>query len=140
MKNGRTVAFSNLWLGAKKEELSIDLMRFGSEAPHSVMDYLFVKVMLWGKQQGYNWFNMGMAPLAGLENRMLAPLWNRLGSFVYRHGENFYQFQGLRQYKEKFTPEWRPKYLASPGGLVLAQILTNLATLLSGGVKGIFMK
>ena len=96
--------------------------------------------MLWGKQQGYNWFNLGMAPLAGLEDRALAPLWNRLGAFVFQHGENFYNFQGLRQYKEKFIPEWRPKYLASPGGLALAQILANLATLISGGVKGIFMK
>ena len=140
MNDERTVAFSNLWLGAKKEELSIDLMRFSPEAPHSVMEYLFIQIMLWGKQQGYSWFNMGMAPLAGLEDRALAPFWNRLGAFVFQHGENFYNFQGLRQYKEKFTPEWRSKYLASPGGLALGQILANLATLISGGVKGIFAK
>jgi phosphatidylglycerol lysyltransferase len=136
----RAVAFSNLWLGAKKEELSVDLMRFGPEAPHSVMEYLFIQIMLWGKQQGYKWFNLGMAPLSGFEDRTLAPLWNRLGAFVFHHGENFYNFQGLRQYKEKFNPEWRPKYLVSPGGLALAQILTNLATLISGGIKGIFTK
>ncbi|MGD8471689.1 MAG: bifunctional lysylphosphatidylglycerol flippase/synthetase MprF [Desulfobacteraceae bacterium] len=140
VNKGQTVAFANIWLGGKKEELSIDLMRFSQAAPHSVMEYLFIQIMLWGKQQGYNWFNLGMAPLAGLEDRTLAPLWNRLGAFVFQHGENFYNFQGLRQYKEKFIPEWRPKYLASPGGLALAQILANLATLISGGVKGIFMK
>ena len=140
VNKGQTVAFAIIWPGGKKEELSIDLMRFRQDAPPSVMEYLFIQVMLWGKQQGYNWFNLGMAPLAGLEDRTLAPLWNRLGAFVFQHGENFYNFQGLRQYKEKFIPEWRPKYLASPGGLALAQILANLATLTSGGVKGIFMK
>jgi phosphatidylglycerol lysyltransferase len=140
VNKSQTVAFANIWLGAKKEEISIDLMRFGPEAPPSVMEYLFIQIMLWGKQQGYSWFNLGMAPLAGLEDRTLAPLWNRLGAFVFQHGENFYNFQGLRQYKEKFTPEWRPKYLASPGGLALGQILANLATLVSGGVKGIFLK
>ncbi|MEJ2728918.1 MAG: bifunctional lysylphosphatidylglycerol flippase/synthetase MprF [Deltaproteobacteria bacterium] len=140
VNKGQTVAFANIWLGGEKEELSIDLMRFRPDAPRSVMEYLFIQIMLWGKQQGYNWFNLGMAPLAGLEDRALAPLWNRLGAFVFQHGENFYNFQGLRQYKEKFIPEWRPKYLASPGGLALAQILANLATLISGGVKGIFMR
>jgi phosphatidylglycerol lysyltransferase len=140
VNKGQTVAFANIWPGGKKEELSIDLMRFRPDAPPSVMEYLFIQSMLWAKQQGYNWFNLGMAPLAGLEDRTLAPLWNRLGAFIFQHGENFYNFQGLRQYKEKFIPEWRPKYLASPGGLALAQILANLAALISGGVKGIFMK
>jgi phosphatidylglycerol lysyltransferase len=140
VNKGRAVAFANIWPGGKKEELSIDLMRFRQDTPPGVMEYLCIEIMLWGKQQGYNWFNLGMAPLAGLEDRALAPLWNRLGAFVFQHGENFYNFQGLRQYKEKFIPEWRPKYLASPGGLALAQILANLATLISGGVKGIFMK
>lgn len=99
-----------------------------------------IVLMLWGKEQGYRWFNLGMAPFSGLENRALAPLWNRLGAFVFRYGEHFYNFQGLRQYKEKFGPEWRPKYLASPGGLALPQIFTNLATLISGGVKGVVAK
>ncbi|MGD2097317.1 MAG: bifunctional lysylphosphatidylglycerol flippase/synthetase MprF [Desulfobacterales bacterium] len=140
VNKGETVAFANIWPGGKKEELSIDLMRFRPDAPPSVMEYLFIQTMLWAKQQGYNWFNLGMVPLAGLEDRTLAPLWNRMGAFIFHHGENFYNFQGLRQYKEKFRPVWQPKYLASPGGLALAQILTNLATLISGGVKGIFTK
>jgi phosphatidylglycerol lysyltransferase len=55
-------------------------------------------------------------------------------------GENFYNFQGLRQYKEKFDPVWEPTYLASPGGLVLPRILTNLATLISGGLRGVVAK
>ena len=56
-----------------------------------------------------------MAPFSGLENRALAPLWNRVGACVFRHGEHCYNFQGLRQYKEKSNPEWEPTYLASPG-------------------------
>jgi phosphatidylglycerol lysyltransferase len=140
IRNERIEAFANLWTGAQLEELSLDLMRFLPEAAEGVMEYLFVCLMLWGKAQGYRWFNLGMAPFSGLENRALAPLWNRLGAFVFRHGEHFYNFQGLRQYKEKFDPQWRPKYLASPGGLALPQIFANLATLISGGVKGVVAK
>ena len=135
IRNERIEAFANLWTGAQLEELSLDLMRYLPQAPGGVMEYLFTCLMLWDKERGYRWFNLGMAPFSGLENRALAPLWNRLGAFIYRHGEHFYNFQGLRQYKEKFDPEWQPKYMASPGGLALPQIFTNLATLISGGMK-----
>ncbi len=139
-KEGKIVTFANIWPGAEKEELSIDLMRYLPEAPHGVMDYLFIQLMLWGKQEGYHWFNLGMAPLSGLENRALAPLWSRVGAFIFRHGEDFYNFQGLREYKDKFDPEWQPKYLACPGGLALPRILANIASLISGGMKGVISK
>lgn len=139
-QNGRIAAFANIWQGADNEELSIDLMRFFPEAPAGVMDYLLLHLMLWGKKEGYTWFNLGMAPFSGLEDHAIAPLWNRVGSFLFRYGEHFYNFQGLRQYKEKFNPEWEPKYLVSPGGLALPRILTNIASLISGGMKGVITK
>jgi phosphatidylglycerol lysyltransferase len=138
--DGRIVAFANLWLGAAGTELSPDLMRYTTSAPHGVMEYLFVELMLWGKTQGYRCFNLGMAPLSGLERRQLAPLWTRAGSLLYRHGEHFYNFRGLRQYKEKFGPEWHPKYLASPGGVALPRILASVAALISGGLKGVLVR
>ncbi len=70
----------------------------------------------------------------------VAPLWNRIGAFVYRQGENFYNFRGLREYKDRFDPVWEPRYLASPGGLALPFILTDIATLIGGGIKGVFAK
>jgi phosphatidylglycerol lysyltransferase len=139
-QGARTVAFANVWLGGDKEELSVDLMRYVKDAPNGVMDFIFVRLMLWGREQGYRWFNLGMAPLSGMQDRALAPLWMRLGSLVYRHGENFYNFQGLRQYKGKFAPRWEAKYLASPGGLALPRIVANVAALISGGVKGVVRK
>ena len=139
-KDGKIIAFANIWQGAEKEEISVDLMRYLPEAPNGVMEYLFIQLMLWGKGQGYRWFNMGMAPLSGLEDRIFAPFWNRLGAFAFRHGEHFYNLQGLRQYKDKFGPSWEPKYLASPGGLALPRILTNIASMISGGMKGIITK
>jgi phosphatidylglycerol lysyltransferase len=75
-----------------------------------------------------------------MEQRPVAPLWNRMGAFLYRHGENFYNFQGLRHYKEKFDPVWKPKYLATPGGLSLPVVLKDVSALISGGIKGVFTK
>jgi len=136
----KVIAFANLLPGGGKQELSVDLMRFLPETPHGVMDYLFVEIMLWGRKEGYKWFALGMAPLAGLEDRALAPLWNRLGAFVFRHGEHFYNFQGLRFYKEKFNPVWESKYIAVPGGFSFPKILADIAALIAGGVKEIFSK
>jgi phosphatidylglycerol lysyltransferase len=139
-QNEKIIAFANIWLGAGKDELSIDLMRYPPNGPEGLMDYLFTELLLWGKSEGYKWFNFGMAPLSGLEDRQLAPLWLQAGAFLFRHGEHFYNFQGLRQYKDKFAPEWQPKYLACPRGLMLPRILTNVASLISGGAKGVVAK
>ncbi|HEV7783872.1 MAG TPA: bifunctional lysylphosphatidylglycerol flippase/synthetase MprF, partial [Thermoanaerobaculia bacterium] len=139
-RGDQIVAFANLWLGGEKEEISIDLMRHTADAPTGVMDYLFVELMLYGTAQGYRWFNLGMAPLSGLEARTIAPLWSRLGAMVFRHGEHFYNFQGLRQYKDKFEPVWESRYLACPGGLALPRVLGDIATLISRGFRGVVAK
>ena len=136
--NGEIVAFANLWVSAGKEELSIDLMRFGDAAPKGTMDALFTQIMLWGRERGYQWFSLGMAPLAGLEQHSLAPAWSKLGTLVYRFGEHFYNFEGLRRYKQKFGPEWSPRYLASKGGIELPATLLDTMSLISGGLKGLF--
>ena len=139
-REGEPVAFANLWT-ATLDELSIDLMRFGPDAPRSAMDFLFVELMLWGRQRGYRWFGLGMAPLSGLEQHPLAPSWNRVGGFIYRHGEHFYNFDGLRHYKAKFAPTWESRYLASPGGwTVMPRILLDISTLIAGGVRGLLFR
>ena len=132
-QNDRLLAFANLLEGAEREELSIDLMRHRTHAPNGVMDFLFLELMLWGTAAGYRWFNLGMAPLAGLGSDKLAPLWERAGALVFRYGDQFYNFEGLRKYKAKFDPVWTPKYLACPGGLALPVILADIAALVAGG-------
>lgn len=139
-REGRIVAFANLWEGADREEVTVDLMRSSSQTPEGGMEYLFVQSMLWGRAEGYAHFNLGMAPLSGLENRQLAPIWNRAGALLFKHSENFYNFQGLRGFKEKFDPVWEPRYLASRGGLALPRILTNVSSLVSRGLRGVILK
>jgi phosphatidylglycerol lysyltransferase len=139
-KEDRIVAFATLWCATNLEELSIDLMRYGDDAPKGVMDFLFVELMLWAKENGYRWFNLGMAPLSGLEKHPLAPFWHKLGSLVQHYGRPFYNFDGLRRYKEKFEPHWRPRYLASPGGLALPRVALDAAALIAGGIREVVSK
>jgi len=71
---GRIVAFANLWATAAKDELSLDLMRHVPEAPKDAMEFLFTELMLWGRAESYAWFDLGMAPLAGIVLRRNAPV------------------------------------------------------------------
>ncbi len=139
--NGSIVAFANVWLAPAGSEFSVDLMRHSGAAPPGVMDYLFTELMLWGKTQSYEWFSLGMAPLSGLERREMAPLWHKIGHLIFTHGESFYNFEGLRNYKEKFHPQWRPRYIACPGGLLgLPHALLDTSRLISGGVSKLLTK
>jgi phosphatidylglycerol lysyltransferase len=137
---GRVIAFANLWQGASGGTASIDLMRYLPEASPFTMDYLFTKLLLWARDRGFGTFSLGVAPLSGLEARALAPMWNRIGALIFRRGESFYNFRGLRQYKQKFSPHWEPRYLACPGGLATARVLADATALISGGVRGAIAK
>jgi phosphatidylglycerol lysyltransferase len=139
-RQGTLVAFANVWLGGGRSEMAIDLMRQGPQAGYGTMDYLFIELMLWGKAKGYRSFSLGLAPLSGLRDNPLAPLWTRVGTFIFNNGEGLYNFQGLRRYKEKFAPQWRPRFMAAPGGLALPQVAVDVANLISGGVIGLVGK
>jgi phosphatidylglycerol lysyltransferase len=135
-REGQVVAFANLWPTGTREELSFDLMRSAPEASRGVMDLLLVELMQWGQAQGYHWFNLGMAPMSGFRDRPHAPLWSRAAAQLFRHGEAFYNFRGLREYKDKFGPQWQPRYLACPGGLAVPRVLAQVSLLIGGGLRG----
>ncbi|WP_340266065.1 bifunctional lysylphosphatidylglycerol flippase/synthetase MprF [Sphingobium mellinum] len=132
-REGRIVAFANIWSTANGNELSVDLMRHEDDAPYGVMDFIFCHLMLWGKAQGYSWFTLGVAPLAGLEARRLSSVWVKAGALMFRHGGGFYGFQGLRAYKAKFGPVWEPRFIAGPQGLSLWRGMVDLQRLVGGG-------
>jgi phosphatidylglycerol lysyltransferase len=139
-RDGHIVAFANVWLGADHEELSIDLMRHQPDVPNGTMDFLFAELLLWGRGQGFRWFNFGLAPLAGLESHVEGAWWRQVGGFIYHHAEHFYNFEGLRRYKAKFDPVWAPRYLASPGGIALAPVLIDVSALIAGGLGAVVSK
>ncbi len=141
VRRGREIlAFSNVQTTADGREAGIDLMRYGPGAPAGVMDYLLVSLVEWAREQGCREFNLGMAPLSGLENRRLAPLFARVGALVFAEGGALYGFQGLHAFKAKFGPEWRPVYMAGRPGASLTLALLDVALLTGGGWRKVFLK
>ncbi|MGI9091174.1 MAG: phosphatidylglycerol lysyltransferase domain-containing protein [Gemmatimonadaceae bacterium] len=132
---GRVVAFANIWTSGGNEEVSVDLMRYAPESPDGVIDYLLSEIMLWASQRNFAWFDLGVAPLAGVEGGRGAPLWDQLASWMYRRGNRFYSFEGLRRYKAKYDPTWEPRYVVLPARASAAVIAADVARLIGGGAR-----
>lgn len=139
-KDGRIVAFSNAWVSGQKMEIEADLMRYTADAPPGIMRYVLIEMMLWARSQGFAWFNLGMASLSGLSAHRGAPIWNQIAITMRGYGERFYNFQGIREFKQWFHPTWEPLFLVSPGGAVRPVILANIAALISGDLRGVVRK
>ncbi len=134
---GSPVAFASLWQSGGGADVTIDLMRYAAELPGGTMDFLFVALINALKARGAARLSLGMAPLSGLAEHHLAPTWSRVGATVYRRGSAFYNFSGLREYKAKFRPEWRPRYLACPGTRSVARIMLDATIIVSRGPRGL---
>ena len=137
---GRIVAFATLMTASSNGDAFIDLMRHVPGVHRGMMDLLFVKIMEALKADGFRTLNLGMAPLAGLSVHRRAPTWNHVARQVFEHGERFYNFRGVRAFKEKFDPEWQPRYLAVAGqGLPLLSLI-DVTLLIGGGLKSLMRK
>ena len=134
---GRAVAFANLLETDSQELASLDLMRVLPDAPKLTMEFLMLGLLLHFKERGFSRFSLGMVPLSGLQPRRGAPLTQRLGALVFQRGEAFYNFQGLRRFKDKFQPDWEPRYMAVPPGLDPLVALADTAALIAGGISGL---
>jgi len=122
---------------ASRSAFSIDLMRFVPEGPPRIMDYLFVELINWGRAEGYGAFDFGMAPLSGLDDRPLAPALSRVGRLIFDRGEEIYNFQGVRHYKNKYDPTWQPRFVAAPRKWAIPRLMADAGLLSSGGVAGL---
>ena len=131
------VAFATLWTTAGRGAFSIDLMRFGEAAPKDVMDFLFVELIAWGRAEGYQAFDFGMAPLAGLDDRPLAPIMSRVGRLLFDRAEEIYNFRGVRRYKDKYDPVWQPRYIAAARKWAIPILMADVGLLSSGGMVGL---
>ncbi|MBS0563086.1 MAG: bifunctional lysylphosphatidylglycerol flippase/synthetase MprF [Proteobacteria bacterium] len=130
-REGRIVAFANIWRSGGKIELAVDLMRHLPGQSGVLMEAFFTELILLAKAEGYGHFLLGGAPMSGMPEHRLAPVWARIGTLIYRHGDELYSFEGLRAFKEKFAPVWTPIYLTCPTSLSFPRVLLDLALLVN---------
>ena len=125
--SGKLVAFASM-MPMDEKTLSIDLMRHSQDAPSGIMDKIFISLFEYGKEQGYEYFDMGMAPLSNVGESRFSFIGERVARFIFEYGDRFYAFQGLRSYKNKYVTKWSAKYTAyrKRTSLVDAMILVTM--------------
>lgn len=113
--SGNIQAFANFLVCNNDNESSIDLMRYDPKTEkNGIMDYLFVRIFLYMKENNVRYFDLGMAPLSNVGQYDHSFLNEKLAFLVYSFTNRFYSFGGLRKYKEKFAPFWEARYLSFP--------------------------
>ncbi len=124
------VGYITVLESADHSDAVVDLLRIDPAYDHVLVRSLMLEALLLERERGVPHCSLGMAPLPGMSVRSFGPIWARIGSVLYGHGEQVYGLRGQRQDKEPFEPQWKPKYLASPGGFQLPRILTDIARLI----------
>jgi len=126
---GTMLAFVNLVPSYRDGEATFDLMRRRQDLHAKLMDYLFIQLFLFEKEQGYSTLNLGMAPFGESQEGETPTREEKLIYGFAQHMNSLFAFEGLRNYKAKFAHRWEPAYtfyrspLDLPRlGLVLSQL------------------
>jgi phosphatidylglycerol lysyltransferase len=114
-ERGRPVAFATVMTVGS--EATLGLLRAADAESPATMEFLICRLTMALRDEGFQRFSLGAAPLAGVGAAPLPTRWSRLAGFLWRHGDRFYSFQGLRAFKNKFNPVWEPRYFVSSGAL-----------------------
>ena len=129
---GKLLAFVSLMPSYDgNQSMSTDLMRIRSEVPHGTMDFIFLSLINYLKENHFRYFNLGMAPLSNVGMTPYSHFRERMARFAFQYGKFFYSFEGLRKYKEKYDPVWKPRYLAYPQLISLPATILEISMLVS---------
>lgn len=131
-RDGQATAFANIITEYHPNEITIDLMRRRQDVEHGTMDFLFVSLFQHFKERDYGGFNLGLSALSGVGISNQSPRLEKAVRYLYSHLNQFYNFQGLHAYKEKFHPRWEPRYLIYPGWIALPDVVVALVRADSG--------
>ncbi|MGB8263333.1 MAG: phosphatidylglycerol lysyltransferase domain-containing protein, partial [Dehalococcoidales bacterium] len=130
-KDGKMVAFINEVPSYRPGEAAFDLMRYVPGSHWGAMDYLFARMMLIQKNEGFRTFNFAVAPFVGIGDRPNATLTEKAVNQIFERLDWFLHSKGIKQYKLKFEPQWRDVYVAYQGGPIgLLRLALNVNSIL----------
>ncbi len=122
--SGRIVAFANVLPSYQSGDGNFDMMRRRSDAPNGAMELLFVGLIERFRSQGLDGMNLGLAPLSGLDGD--APS-DRALRLIHEHGRRSFNFEGLRTFKDKWSPRWEPRFIMYRRETDLPRVATAIA-------------
>ncbi|MBD2297423.1 phosphatidylglycerol lysyltransferase domain-containing protein [Nostoc sp. FACHB-190] len=130
--DGGIAAFTNILPEYQLNEITIDMMRHRASMENGMMDFLFTSLLQHFQEKGYDSFNFGLSALAGVGENSTSRRLEKVLHYLYEHLNRFYNFQGLHAYKDKFRPNWEPRYLVYPSLTALPDVVVALIRADSG--------
>jgi len=119
---GKPIAFATWRPFAQGTGRALDLMRVLPEA-RNVMDFVLVESISHSNSQGITKINLGLAPLANTEkspSRLVAE--DKVVQFLFENLNHIYNYKSLFEFKRKYRPQWRGRYVAYRRGVHLPVI------------------
>ncbi|MEH2392113.1 MAG: phosphatidylglycerol lysyltransferase domain-containing protein [Nostoc sp.] len=129
---GEISAFANIIREYQLNEATIDMMRHRPSIENGTMDFLFISLLQHFKECGYDSFNFGLSAFAGVGDNPESRRLEKVLHYLYQHLSRFYNFKGLHSYKDKFRPDWEPRYLIYPSLATLPDVVVALIRADSG--------
>lgn len=129
---GQAQAFANIIPEYQCNDATIDLMRHRADIERGTMDFLFISLFQHFKERGYDGFNLGLSALSGVGELEKSARLEKGIHYLYKHLNQFYNFKGLHDYKDKFHPRWEPRYLIFPSLATLPDVVIALIRADSG--------
>jgi len=120
--SGQPMAFATWRPFAKGQGRALDLMR---TLPHTrnVMDFILIESIHHFNSIGVTRINLGMAPMANTEkspSRLVAE--EKVVQFLFENLNHIYGYKSLFEFKRKYRPNWRGRYVAYRRGVHLPLI------------------
>lgn len=126
---GEVTAFVNLIPDGVDGELTFDLMRHRVGAPNGAMDFIILSLIEYGREHGYRRLSLGMVPFADVGSGEDARLREQALALLSRNFNRIFAASSLYTYKDKFRPEWSPRYLVYASDAALPAIGLAIARL-----------
>jgi len=121
------VSFVNIVQSYDPTEANMDMFRQRANSPTNMNDYMMSKTLSACHELGYSHFNLGLCPLVGLDSIEEKSKVSTALRLVYNFGGKLYSFKGLYQFKSKFEPAWRDRFIAyNPDPLTLTRTIQAL--------------
>ncbi|MDR1926505.1 MAG: phosphatidylglycerol lysyltransferase domain-containing protein [Endomicrobium sp.] len=131
-KDGVVYAFSVFGKTRNKHEISSWIVRH-LKCAKDIFTYMIFKNILQAKKDGYKWFDIGLAyfPAADTGDEVVKHF-----AKMFMFAEHFsYDLTALRNFKNKFCPIWRNKYIAIYPDKYMLSFIKNFMELISSPPK-----
>ena len=125
--SGRVLAFATWRTFAQGGGRCLDLMRTRPNVKN-VMDFVLVESILHFARVGVHDVSLGCAPLANADKESIPPqVEEKAVQFLFERLNRVYGYKSLFEFKRKYRPQWKGRYVAYHRGVHLPLVGLGLA-------------